>query len=70
MEPGIPEWGFPLRAKNPQRSGNRLPYGEAGVPSGNPPNGNILVGGGGETNRDPLSRGDRKGESPNQTLMR
>ena len=36
------------------------------VPSGNPPNGNILVGGGKETKRDSLSRGDRKGDSLNQ----
>ena len=41
-------------------------YSLRGVPNGNPPNGNILVGGGKETKRDPLSRGDRKGESPNQ----
>ena len=38
--------------------------------SGNPPNRNILVGGGGETNRDFLSRGDPKGKSLNRMLQR
>ena len=61
VEPGIPEWDF-----LPEVNSLRRPH--SGV--GNPPNGNILVGGGEETNRDPLSRGDRKGVSPNQTRRR
>jgi len=56
LEPGIPEWGFPLGPNRPQRP----------VRGGNAGNGNILVPAGREAKRDPLSRGDRKGESPNQ----
>jgi hypothetical protein len=42
--------------------------GDRGTPSGrgNPPNGSIQVGGGGETNRDSPSSGERKGKSPNR----
>ena len=64
MEPLIR--GSPNGAFRRSRKG----FGTQGGPQpslrGNPPNGNILVGGGRENNSDPLSRGDRKGESPNQ----
>ncbi len=66
MEPGIPEWEL-LPRVNPWRPGTWI---IPRFPDGNPPNGNILVGGGKETNWDPLSRGDRKGASPNQTCRR
>jgi len=36
--------------------------------NGNLPNGNILVGRGKEINRDSLSSGEPKGNSPNRTL--
>jgi hypothetical protein len=63
VEPRIPEWEFLPQGKTLWHPGNP---GNRGVPEGNPPNGNILVGGGRETNRDSLSRGDRKGRSSNQ----
>jgi len=60
-----PRMGTPATGK-PVASGAWQPQ----ALDGNPPNGNILVGGGREINRDPLSRGDRKGDSPNQTRRR
>ena len=50
VEPGIPEWDFPPGVNSPWRSGNPYTVLRVGrVPIGNPPNGNILVGGGKET---------------------